>query len=1099
MHSVRMEACECLPTRNVSSKEMLQSSFLPRPFESVVGSFKSSKCPTPKEKSESGVDDNIFEEERLIPKNVKVKQDSFLLNSKNKKKNKGCTDVKTAPHVKEKSKSSMQEPEKYRRLGKEVFSRILSWQFHNFRMLLGSDLLLFSNEKYVPVSLHLWDVSRKVTSLTWLEAWIDNVMASVPELTICYHQDGVVQGYELLKTDDIFISKGVSEDGTPAFHPHVVQQNGLSVLRFLQENCKQDPGAYWLYKSSGEDAIQLFDLCVINNNCSTGEPNDSANSLPSMLHRGRNNSLLSLGILLYRIAHRLSLSMSPNNRARCAMFFRKCLDFLDDPDYLVLRSLAHEQYARFLLKYDEELELASEGVPVESKVVIVSAEEKSFDYFNNKSESIVLDMLYSPGVQEGFNGCGGTYTMKESQKTKSKSWYDDEESSVCELAKTSADVIQTIVDPITSKLAAVYHVSQAIKSLRWKRQMQSTSSSVENSAFPSTVDSSVCDCGNADCIEACDIREWLPTSKLDDKLWKLVLLLGETYIALGECYKDEDQLRQALKIVKLASLVYGSMPQYREDSTFISSIICCLDTEPSDVIEVKSSLPSYLFWVKAWTLVGDIYIKFHMTKVQERKMSNRVLNISSMVLKEVKHLKKKLGQFRQDCSSCSLINCSCQVDRVISNSNASSSSKSNASSSNDNSRLLGYGKKQNKIAYGRNSKPVITFSEQQTRNSDIFKFLSGPPVTRDSEYNLSTSLICYEEAEKVLGECRDGLSEKQSLLKKKGWVYNNLGMKRLDNKTELKKTENAFIQSIICFRQIFNHSTIVFNYCSLGSIRLQLAENILKGEKEGDAKLEYCNSLKYYIAAKRELTAIVDECERNRIRSYAILPLAKIYMKLGLLLAKEDTKVEIFDDFVDIEKKKEVSAEYAIKESLLLYESMGELNKQEVANGYMELGKYYRVHCLKFKVAGILQEVEEYVSLVQSNWKKCMDFYRADTYPMIHFRLLVERVDVYLSLFDYHNSYAVLETAFSLLLEARHIRGDIIARNNLCAKFWNNLRLVLKKMLSMALSSSNVIQSSSQQSSFRSGDVTKLKELYRMTLTSSDFAQLPVIHRIWFS
>lgn len=86
----------------------------------------------------------------------------------------------------------------------------------------------------------------QVTPLTWLEAWLDNVMASVPEMAICYHENGVVQGYELLKTDDIFLLKGISEDGAPAFHPYVVQQNGLSVLRFLQENCKQDPGAYWV-------------------------------------------------------------------------------------------------------------------------------------------------------------------------------------------------------------------------------------------------------------------------------------------------------------------------------------------------------------------------------------------------------------------------------------------------------------------------------------------------------------------------------------------------------------------------------------------------------------------------------------------------------------------------------------------------------------------------------------------------------------------------------------------------------------------------------------------------------------------------------------
>lgn len=92
-------------------------------------------------------------------------------------------------------------------------------------------------------------------------------MASVPELAICYHHNGVVQGYELLKTDDIFLLKGVSEDGTPAFHPYVVQQNGLSVLRFLQDNCKQDPGAYWVlfFTFNAFDAFRFIMLIVLTN------------------------------------------------------------------------------------------------------------------------------------------------------------------------------------------------------------------------------------------------------------------------------------------------------------------------------------------------------------------------------------------------------------------------------------------------------------------------------------------------------------------------------------------------------------------------------------------------------------------------------------------------------------------------------------------------------------------------------------------------------------------------------------------------------------------------------------------------------------------
>lgn len=55
--------------------------------------------------------------------------------------------------------------------------------------------------------------------------------------------------------------------------------------------------------------IQLFDLCVIPKTHSSNDCDDGTSSLPSLMHRGRSDSLFSLGTLLYRIAHRLSLSM----------------------------------------------------------------------------------------------------------------------------------------------------------------------------------------------------------------------------------------------------------------------------------------------------------------------------------------------------------------------------------------------------------------------------------------------------------------------------------------------------------------------------------------------------------------------------------------------------------------------------------------------------------------------------------------------------------------------------------------------------------------------------------------------------------------------
>lgn len=254
MHSVRMEACDCPPTHHATTEEQSKSSVLPGGSTSQVL------------EQTDGVSQKDF---NSCAQYKEVKQDAFFWGCKKGKRNKKRDPVKKVSEVGGKPRCSVKESEKHRRVGDEEFLRVLFWQFYNFRMLLGSDLLLFSNEKYVAVSLHLWDITRQVghsredlpslmiiimltlfffqvTPLTWLEAWLDNVMASVPELAICYHENGVVQGYELLKTDDIFLLKGVSDDGTPAFHPYVVQQNGLSVLRFLQENCKQDPGAYWV-------------------------------------------------------------------------------------------------------------------------------------------------------------------------------------------------------------------------------------------------------------------------------------------------------------------------------------------------------------------------------------------------------------------------------------------------------------------------------------------------------------------------------------------------------------------------------------------------------------------------------------------------------------------------------------------------------------------------------------------------------------------------------------------------------------------------------------------------------------------------------------
>ena len=102
--------------------------------------------------------------------------------------------------------------------------------------------------------------------------------------------------------------------------------------------------------------------------------------------------------------------------------------------------------------------------------------------------------------------------------------------------------------------------------------------------------------------------------------------------------------------------------------------------------------------------------------------------------------------------------------------------------------------------------------------------------------------------------------------------------------------------------------------------------------------------------------------------------------------------------------------------------------------------------------------------------------------------------------------FQMLESALSLLLEGRHILEETISysfknEEQVYAKFWSQLQMVLKRMLATTLSA-NTSKSplTSQQSlSGRSGDVGKVRELYKMSLKSTEFGQLHAMHRLWTS
>ncbi|KAL2651557.1 hypothetical protein R1flu_019685 [Riccia fluitans] len=853
----------------------------------------------------------------------------------------------------------------------EGFLRVLFWQFQNLRMLLGSDLLLFSNEKHSAVSLHLLEIERQVTPLMWLDAWLDNVMASIPELAICYHRNGVVQGYELLKTDDIFLVKGLAEDGTAFFHPHVVQQNASTVLRFLQDNCKEDPGTYWLLKNSGEDLMQLFDLSVISkpfSSCGETEDKDGA-TLPSSRGCCNGHYSLPLAMLLYRLTNRLARSKDPADRRRCAKLFGKCLEFMDEQEHLTIRASAHEHVARLILSTYEETGSRLRPLLLEASIASASEAKKSvlglpFCEEESTSQSMLVSRhdtepecdrsglgIHQPEEctmsenGEASNGLSHTEQLSLTPTKSTAQLTSDVSLVACnvgskyscvdavgdvqvEEASTAAIEPQKVVplvpatyssskssrghaDSVSAHLEAVHHISQAIKALRWQRQLQDVEDPLGS---PGILNESpghtkqLCICGEADCVAVCDFKEIGIGAQMDQKLWGLMLLLGDAYLALGHAYKDEGLLSRALRATELACQVCGAMPPVRDvTSSWNSSNSSKKSAGVSEDILREASKAKYFqvrgvdssnpgdppesksydaqqvpFWGQLWMFVGDIYVEIQRTLGEgdvtplEQGSHLEELTMTQEVAKEVKRLKKKIGQLRKSCGICSLTSCSCQSDRASSGNSASSCSSSSSppkygrkpmkkSNTRSYSSVGGDIVKENEghsVGSGKSTarkdsshalRPDVSgpskfskgsgvksdtsevksdtpsTSEKLKREgpdrytpSDIFSYLTRP-VTADWESNLSAAVNCYTAAINAFSGFSEYAGNVESSLRKKGWACNELGRKRLAQ-GQVKSAEASFALAIDSFREVKDLTNVVLVHCNLGHGRRAAAE-----------------------------------------------------------------------------------------------------------------------------------------------------------------------------------------------------------------------------------------------------------------------------------
>ncbi|CAB9498003.1 Erythroid differentiation-related factor 1 [Seminavis robusta] len=128
---------------------------------------------------------------------------------------------------------------------------------------------------------------------TCIDAYLDQLIANVPQLALVLREHGFVQSVKLLQTEHISAlmnketydtsnpfevinlhqSSNSNSSSTPTstapaspsdpdhlFDPKVLKMNATSLLNFLKANCTKDNATYLLHREAGQSNIQLLDI-----------------------------------------------------------------------------------------------------------------------------------------------------------------------------------------------------------------------------------------------------------------------------------------------------------------------------------------------------------------------------------------------------------------------------------------------------------------------------------------------------------------------------------------------------------------------------------------------------------------------------------------------------------------------------------------------------------------------------------------------------------------------------------------------------------------------------------------------------------------------
>ncbi|XP_063698705.1 erythroid differentiation-related factor 1 [Culicoides brevitarsis] len=201
-------------------------------------------------------------------------------------------------------------------------NRNVIWTFEDIRMLIGTDLPIFGNSNRPCITLRLRDARQPISVLTGIDCWLDNLMCNVPEVVMCYHLDGIVQKYELIKTEDL----PYLEDSQ--FSPRIIRNVAQHILSFLKSKATKPGHTYWLFKGRNDDVVKLYDLTTL---CK-GEAVD------------KNPFTTPVAMLLYSVAKNIkekTITMTPKTAGCIKSLLDNCIKLLPKEKYPQIVTSSH--------------------------------------------------------------------------------------------------------------------------------------------------------------------------------------------------------------------------------------------------------------------------------------------------------------------------------------------------------------------------------------------------------------------------------------------------------------------------------------------------------------------------------------------------------------------------------------------------------------------------------------------------------------------------------------------------------------------------------------------------------------------------------------